>query len=330
MDFETALELTQSKAAAIYYSNNFSKERYANKMATKLKEEFTNIVKRTQSSIIKSYINEVERQNNNIRGVVDKNGNIGTILKYLLSIVNNGLYPSRYTKICPPDDLIFEKYITKNQTFNTEFTPFKVRGFVPINEKIRGSMRAEAAASLMEAIVDHKLFFTSDNNRVQMFFLTPDITIDYLDTIKIDFGRFLICYSCEKKGRLFESIVNSGYSHRLLAKPLSGIVHPNSPYAHPHVSTDGSICMGEGARPLYSMLQNGLFYEAAEVIISVLKTYNPSSPYSPIDKFERIAPHNQKCCITKKFISKYMAIECRCGRIRNKGIEHCACYYMKK
>lgn len=327
MDFNKAFNLT-NKAAAIYYSNNMSKERYAEAMVRRLKEELSRPTKISQASTIKKYMHEVERQTCKQLSVTDLNGNISAISNYLLSVVRQGLNPSEHRLSTPPSKLIFERYITKGQGYTTEFVPFKNTGFTPIRERIRGSMVPEAMASLMEAIVDHKLFLTQSDGYTWMFFLTPDITIDHLGVIEINFGRFIIGFRVKKQGGIFESIVNPDPLSTISAKQVSEIVHPNYPYIHPHISIDGTICMGEGGLPFTNMLRSGLFYEAIETVISVLKTYNSSSPYQTIDRFERVAPYNQKCCITKKFIPNNAAIVCPCGRIRHKYTLRCACHKM--
>jgi len=68
----------------------------------------------------------------------------------------------------------------------------------------------------------------------------------------------------------------------------------NNDYYHPHVSSSGSLCMGDGEAA------NQLFWEKKELftlihqqIISILSTYNPDSPYA---KLETWTEKTMYCC----------------------------------
>lgn len=52
---------------------------------------------------------------------------------------------------------------------------------------------------------------------------------------------------------------------------------------HPHVSSSNIVCMGEGLPIVSSALQKGDYYTVVRVVLGILSTYNPASPYIRLD-----------------------------------------------
>lgn len=64
--------------------------------------------------------------------------------------------------------------------------------------------------------------------------------------------------------------------------------HPaatSSDVTHPHVSND-ILCEGDGHVAICTALQQGRFCDFFTMIVSILNTYNPDSPYVPLNEWE--------------------------------------------
>lgn len=76
----------------------------------------------------------------------------------------------------------------------------------------------------------------------------------------------------------------SGTVYRIVAldpRPAAG----NQSVTHPHVS-DQRLCEGEAGAAISSALQTGRICDFFQLIRAVLTTYNPSSPYVPLESWE--------------------------------------------
>ena len=108
--------------------------------------------------------------------------------------------------------------------------------------------------------------------------ITEPITLE-----DIDLGPFEI--------RLFINNIPNLYN----ASPYEVIaLEPNPAGAdnnvtHPHVSYD-TLCEGDGHVPIRRTLEQGRFCDFFTIIVSILQTYNPGSPYISLDEW-----HGRKC-----------------------------------
>ncbi|AQT68723.1 hypothetical protein STSP2_01895 [Anaerohalosphaera lusitana] len=67
--------------------------------------------------------------------------------------------------------------------------------------------------------------------------------------------------------------------------------HPaasESAVTHPHISNE-LVCEGDGTVPIRKALEQGRFADFFSMVESILKVYNPESPYIPIEDWEGIS-----------------------------------------
>lgn len=111
---------------------------------------------------------------------------------------------------------------------------------------------------------------------------------------------------------------------------------------HPHVQ-GGDVCLGQGQGPFETAMTQGRFDDAADVIDALLHTYNPSSPYFPVEKWRgRLCPNCddrsnsvQACHCAESFCAKcsdqcgncgsYYHVSCgvRCADCNRLGCANC-------
>lgn len=101
-------------------------------------------------------------------------------------------------------------------------------------------------------------------------FVTPPITITHRHE-SVDFGPFAITFPMDREWDNYH-----GWDFYAL--------DPNErqDYIHPHIS-DGGLCGGEWGASLNAAMSRGDLSDALELTISILRTYNPSSPYLSLD-----------------------------------------------
>ena len=62
----------------------------------------------------------------------------------------------------------------------------------------------------------------------------------------------------------------------------------NSDVTHPHVSSE-KLCEGDGYVPIRKSLEDGRLCDFFTMIVSILQTYNPDSPYVSLDDWEGVS-----------------------------------------
>jgi hypothetical protein len=108
---------------------------------------------------------------------------------------------------------------------------------------------------------------------------TISVTTETVILEDISFGPFEI--------KLFVSQIEKLYDdcpYRIIAlepNPAGG----NDSVTHPHVS-DERLCEGDGHVAIRKAIEQGRFFDFFTLIISILQTYNPDSPYIAIDDWE--------------------------------------------
>ena len=116
--------------------------------------------------------------------------------------------------------------------------------------------------------------------------ITEPITLD-----DISFGSFEI--------KLFIDQINKLYTdspYRVIA------LEPNPAGAddnvtHPHVSSE-RLCEGDGHVSIKRSLEQGRLCDFFTMIVSVLQTYNPDSPYVSLDDWEGISCYDCGCTVS--------------------------------
>jgi len=116
--------------------------------------------------------------------------------------------------------------------------------------------------------------------------ITEPITLD-----EIAFGPFEI--------KLFIDQINKLYTDspfRVIA------LEPNPAGAddnvtHPHVSSE-RLCEGDGHVSIRRSLEQGRFCDFFTMIVSILQTYNPDSPYISLDDWEGISCYDCGCTVS--------------------------------
>ena len=104
------------------------------------------------------------------------------------------------------------------------------------------------------------------------------VTIDEVslsdDNDTVEFGEFLITLN------LSEPLSDSGlFVQAVNPKEEEG------GYYHPYVTTDGSICTGDGEAIMTDALIQGRLEDYFRIVEAILRTYNESSPYAPLSNW---------------------------------------------
>ena len=72
----------------------------------------------------------------------------------------------------------------------------------------------------------------------------------------------------------------------------------NSDVTHPHVSCE-QLCEGDGHIPIQKSIQHGRLCDFFTIIVQILQTYNPDSPYVSIYEWEGVPCHDCGCTVTE-------------------------------
>ena len=107
--------------------------------------------------------------------------------------------------------------------------------------------------------------------------ITESITLD-----DISFGPFEIKLFIDQLQKLY---TDSPYRVIALEPNPAGA---NDSVTHPHVS-DERLCEGDGHVSIRHSLEQGRFCDFFTMIVSILQTYNPDSPYVSLDDWEGIS-----------------------------------------
>jgi len=112
-----------------------------------------------------------------------------------------------------------------------------------------------------------EVVFTSDLLSV----LTEEITLSD-DNGEIYLGHFWI------RLNLFNPV------HGLKIDPVDAVMSPKE-YYHPHVSTNGELCKGDGTELMQNALNQGRLEDFFTIVESILNTYNGESPYEELEEW---------------------------------------------
>jgi len=113
-----------------------------------------------------------------------------------------------------------------------------------------------------------------DLNEKTISVISDSITLD-----DISFGSFEIKLSIDKISKLYTET-----PYRVIALEPNPAGSDDS-VTHPHVSSE-SLCEGDGHVSISRSLEQGRFCDFFTMIVSILQTYNPDSPYVSLDDWE--------------------------------------------
>jgi len=116
-----------------------------------------------------------------------------------------------------------------------------------------------------------------DLNEKTISVITEPITLE-----DIPFGPFEIKLFIDKIDKLY---TESPYFVIALQPNPAGA---NDSVTHPHVS-DERLCEGDGVVSIRKAIEQGRFCDFFTIIVSILQTYNPDSPYVSLDDWEGIS-----------------------------------------
>jgi hypothetical protein len=103
-----------------------------------------------------------------------------------------------------------------------------------------------------------------------IFLITDNIILEDENDVSYDFGQFRIELYYDEHKHYF-------------VKALQPLCHrTNDHYTHPHISCD-KLCEGDATEAIAISLAEGRLTDFFDLINSILKTYNPRSPYSPLE-----------------------------------------------
>ena len=120
---------------------------------------------------------------------------------------------------------------------------------------------------------------------------TLSIITDSISLDDIPFGPFEIRLRISDICQLYSS---SPYRVIALDPNPAG---SDSCVTHPHVSND-ILCEGDGHMPIRRALEDGRLCDFFTIIINILQTYNPDSPYVSLDDWEGVS-----CCDCGRSVS---------------------------
>ncbi len=67
--------------------------------------------------------------------------------------------------------------------------------------------------------------------------------------------------------------------------PIYPVVPGTGQLSHPHINA--AICFGNNEKPIRSLLRNGLIFEAFEMLVRLLNTYDHGNPFAPLQYWSR-------------------------------------------
>ncbi len=118
----------------------------------------------------------------------------------------------------------------------------------------------------------YKLKATSGN---LIEFITEPIFMHHKDTnqgidMKVNFGKFTVIWAVENNS--FK--VRAGEGNTLV-----------DGYIHPHVSSDGDVCLGNAGSAFTQAIQAQEFYKVFEIFQAIFHSYNSGSPFKRLDQW---------------------------------------------
>jgi len=158
-------------------------------------------------------------------------------------------------------------------------------------EKIRQAKDADYSEyqEMITKILEDKRFkLKSVNDDSIDFYIDEDIINTYknprLDVdLRVNLGRFLLRVT-----------VNGGFSVKGLGAENNIVV---SSYIHPHIGSDGKICLGNMQDLMNEAASNNDLFSMLDVAYQVLTNYYHENPYRPLDEFasksRQIQPNGQ-------------------------------------
>ncbi len=165
-----------------------------------------------------------------------------------------------------------------------------LRRIPPVTETLRGLtaiLQGTAAATALteeqlieELLACQKTFptFAYDSRHKTISIVSEPITLSTPDIAPVEFGRFKISLFLE---------ASAVGSYACIAET------PNRPgrsshITHPHVSED-RLCSGEGSAAIASACRAGRWLDFFDLVLSILNTYSPDSPYVALEQWGAIA-----------------------------------------
>lgn len=111
---------------------------------------------------------------------------------------------------------------------------------------------------------------------------TVSVTTDSIRLDDISFGSFEIRLSINEMSKLY-----SESPYKVIAlDPNPAATDDN--VTHPHVSSE-RLCEGEGVVSIRKAIEQGRFCDFFTMVVNILQTYNPDSPYVSLDDWDGIA-----------------------------------------
>jgi hypothetical protein len=117
------------------------------------------------------------------------------------------------------------------------------------------------------------------------------ITTEPVTLEDIPFGPFEV--------RLYIGQINKLYSdtpYRMIALEPNP-AGANDSVTHPHVS-DERLCEGDGHVAIRNAIEQGRFCDFFTLVVNILQTYNPDSPYISLDDWEGVSCYDCGCTVS--------------------------------
>ena len=125
-----------------------------------------------------------------------------------------------------------------------------------------------------------------DPNEKAISITTEPITLE-----DIPFGPFEVKLFIGQISRLY-----SDTPYRMIALNPNP-AGTNDCVTHPHVS-DERLCEGDGHVAIRSAIEQGRFCDFFTLVVNILQTYNPDSPYVSLDDWEGISCYDCGCTVS--------------------------------
>ncbi|RLF68220.1 MAG: hypothetical protein DRN26_00145 [Thermoplasmata archaeon] len=118
-------------------------------------------------------------------------------------------------------------------------------------------------------------------------------------TVQVDLGKFYLHIGFSRDpGRSSSQVTAAAATPKYASGRHRG-------FYHPHVSTDGRICLGDAARIIRDKLNNAELYEIVAILDSLLRTYNKESPYVQLVHW-----HTIQCPVCKELVDRKQTSKC--------------------
>jgi len=125
-----------------------------------------------------------------------------------------------------------------------------------------------------------------DSNEKTLSITTEPITLN-----DIPLGSFEVKLSIDQISKLY-----SDAPFRIIALEPNP-AGSNDEVTHPHVSSE-RLCEGDGHVSIRSAIEQGRFCDFFTMAVNILQTYNPDSPYIPLDEWEGISCYDCGCTVS--------------------------------